>query len=299
MGHLEALGGPLQVTSETTLLIDGDVIAYRAAAAVQKNEEDGFGYIRPFANITEGTAAVEQMILNLMAGLDASHIKVVLSDPEVNWRLQLAPSYKSNRADVARPLLLGHLKSYLRATFGAFHWPTLEADDVLGILATGPISWEGRTVVVGKDKDFKTIPGLHHTLGDVDSFGKPIVKEISLEAADRWHLVQTLAGDRVDGYEGCPGLGVERAQRVIDSPIVLTPERGVITRGPNKGSETIKWVSETTTDYWAAVVSQYLKAGKTEADALLNARLAHILRHDDYDRQADRITLWTPDKLRI
>lgn len=287
------------MSDETTLLIDGDVIAYRIAAAVQKNEEDGFGYIRPFANIVEGKAVVEQTILNLMEGLGASHVKVVLSDPEANWRLQLSPTYKSNRADTARPLLLGTLKDYLRETFGAFHWPTLEADDVLGILATGPLAWEGRTIVVGKDKDFKTIPGLHHTIGDLDAYGKPIVKEISVESADRFHLVQTLAGDRVDGYEGCPGLGMERASRIIDEPVLLRPDKGVITRGPNKGKETVKWVSEPTTDYWGAVVSQYLKAGKTEEDALLNARLAHILRHEDYDRVNDRITLWTPDRLSI
>lgn len=287
------------MTQETTLLIDGDVIAYRIASAVQKVEEDGFGYIRPFANITEGKAGVDQLILNLMAGLDATHIRVILSDPEANWRLGLTGTYKGNRADTVRPLLLGTLKQHLRDQYGAFHWPALEADDVLGILATGPKDYEGRTIVVGRDKDFKTIPGLHHTLTDVDSFGKPIVREVTLEAADRWHLIQTLAGDRVDGYEGCPGLGMERAARIIDEPVILTPERGVITRGKNKGQETVKWVSEPTTDRWACVVSQYLKAGKTEEDALLQARLAYLLRHGDYDREKDRITLWTPDRLSI
>ena len=27
----------------------------------------------------------------------------------------------------------------------------------------------------------------------------------------RWHLIQTLAGDQTDGYSGVPGIGIKRA----------------------------------------------------------------------------------------
>ncbi|MEW6121285.1 MAG: exonuclease [Pseudomonadota bacterium] len=282
---------------EVTLLIDGDVIAYRAASAVQKNEEDGFGFVRPFANIAEGEAAVMNAILGLQADLGASHAVVVLSDPSGNWRSELVDSYKGNRDPAARPLLLGRLKAFLKDELGAFWWPGLEADDTLGILATSPETYAGKRIVVGKDKDFKTIPGFHHTVGDRDGSGRPKVREISLWEADRFHLIQTLAGDRIDGYDGCPGIGMERAERIIDAPTRLRPEPGVITRGPRKGEKTIKWVAEETQDLWACIVTHYQKAGLTEAEALTTARLANILRADQYDRASETITLWTPDRL--
>lgn len=288
------------MTSERTLLVDGDVIAFRCASAVQKTEEDGFGYVRPFANIVEGQAALDNMLLGLMDGLKATHVRIVLTDPETNWRHNVMPTYKDirDRSAVVRPLLLGRLKEYLRVRYGAFHWAAMEADDVLGILATEPQTYPGDRIVVGKDKDFKTIPGLHHVLGDRTASGKPVISEVTREEADRFHLTQALAGDKVDGYDGCPGLGMERAARLVAEPVVLRPEKGVITRGPRKGESVTKWVSEPTADLWLMIVTHYQKAGLTEADALANARVARILRHEDYNRDTEELRLWTPSLLR-
>ena len=40
----------------------------------------------------------------------------------------------------------------------------------------------------------------------------------------------------------------------------------------------------------------YEKAGMTEDDALLTARLAYILHDKDYNEKTKEITLWTPKK---
>lgn len=290
---MSSSGKPL----DTTLLMDGDVFTYMVASAVQKVEEDGFGYLRPFANIAEGEAALDNMILKLCDSLKATHLRMVLSDPESNWRMEIAPDYKANRTDLARPLLLARLKEYLRVVYGAFHWAGLEADDTLGILATEEVGYAGRRIVVGRDKDFLSIPGLHHTIGDVDASGSPIVREVTRAAADRFHMVQALAGDRIDGYAGCPGIGMTRAERIIDDPKLLVPQKGIVTRGPRKGEETTKWVGEPTADIWQCVVSHYRKEGLTEEDAIRTARLARILRAEDYDQDKGRIILWTPDKI--
>lgn len=288
------------MTGELTLLIDGDVVAYRAASRVQKVEQDGDGYVRPFAYLPEGEASVDSIIMDLMDGLGASHMRVVLSDPEANWRHNIMPTYKRQRtADEAlltRPLLLGRLKEYLRVKYGAFSWPGLEADDTLGILMTSETPTYAR-VLVGRDKDFRSIPGRQHTIGDTLPDGSPRVVDVTPWEADRFHMVQTLAGDRVDGYPGCPGIGMERAWRIIKDPQVLVPKPGVVTRGPRKGTEITKWVAEPTGDYWACIVSHYAKEGQTEADALTTARVARILRAEDYDAENDRIVLWTPDRL--
>ncbi|WP_269929955.1 hypothetical protein [Aminobacter sp. HY435] len=284
--------------TEVTLLIDGDVVAFTAASAVQKIHEDEFGFVTPFANRREGEAVVDNIIIGLEQLFSATHYRIVLTDPVENWRRGLYAAYKSNRKDTARPLLLDKLKDYMREKYAAFHWPSLEADDVLGILNTEPQDFPGKRILVGKDKDYRTLPGSYHVLKELDPRGKPVVWETTAWEAQRFHLFQTLTGDAVDGYPGCPGIGKTRAEELLNNPVRLTPQEGVITRGVNKGNSTTKWVSEPTRDLWAMVVSHYRKGGQGEAEALVTARLAHILQHEDYDRETQSITLWTPDQIR-
>lgn len=283
--------------SERTLLIDGDVLAFTAASACQYVHEDEFGYVYPVAHKPVGETVLENLMFSIRDAFSATHVRVALTDPKDNWRFEVDPSYKGNRKDNARPLLLDYLKSYLKSTYGAEVWPGLEADDVLGILLTEPQAYPGERILVGRDKDFLTVPGKYHRLKDYTPGGKPVVKESTEWQARRWHMCQTLAGDRTDGYPGCPGVGMERAQGIIDDPKLLVPQQGVITRGVNKGQSVTKWVAEPSTDYWAVIVSNYLKGGATEEDALRTARLAHILHHEDYNRETGEVRLWTPDKL--
>lgn len=281
--------------TKTRLLIDGDVVAFISSAAVQHTLIDDYGYAQPFAYTKEAEATMENMLWNLKAQLKADEVEVYLSDPEDNWRRQVDPEYKTNRTG-PRPLLLDYSKGYLREKYGAEHWEGLEADDVLSILGT--TETDRKTIIVGRDKDFKCIPGLHHALKqDVDAKGNFLVREVSPWEATRFHLMQTLAGDKVDGFDGCPGIGMARAATIIDNPVRLVPKEGVKTRGVNKGESVTRWMSEPTRDYWACIVSHYRKAGLTEDDALRNARLANLLHADQYDRSTGRITLWTPDRI--
>ena len=101
-------------------------------------------------------------------------------------------------------------------------------------------------------------------------------------------------GDRIDGYPGCPGVGDKRARDIMSDIHELVPESTTVTRGLRKGQTTTKWVRKPTSSPWRCVVSQYEKAGLTEEDALVNARLAHILRGGDYDRKTGAVKLWVP-----
>lgn len=312
----------------THLLIDGDIIAFSSAAAAQSIWVDDAGWHQPIASEREGEAIVENMLFGIKKGLKADSFEVIISDTD-NWRKLVDPEYKMNRSDSARPLLLGYLKEYLVQKHGAYSWPGLEADDVLGIKMTWPreatdgqayqtpdSEWiygigseRRRLICVGRDKDFKSIPGLHHALKqDVGPKGEMLVREVSQWEADRFHMIQTLAGDRVDGYYGCPGIGMDRAATIIDCPVLLVPKAGMKTRGVNKGEATLKWVAEPTMDYWACIVSHYQKGLSSdqgqcswedaEREALRTARLARILRYGEYDRETEEVTLWTPDKLK-
>lgn len=293
---------------ELTLLIDGDVIAFTAAAAAQEIYEDKYGFVQPFANRKVGEALVDNMMIGLEQMFDNTHYRVALTDPKVNWRKQVFAGYKGGRKEPwkghTRPLLLETLKDHLTSKYGAFFWPELEADDVLGILNTEPQEYPGKRILVGKDKDFLTVPGFYHRLGDLTPGRKPIIREVTPNEAQRFLILQTLMGDSTDGYPGCPGIGKTRALELLDNPVALSPTTGVKTRGVNKGDPTTKWVAEPTRDLWEMVLSHYRKGYQDvpnvdpEREALVSARLAHILQHEDYDRETGAITLWTPDRLK-
>ena len=133
--------------------------------------------------------------------------------------------------------------------------PELEADDAMGIYATQVTG----NIIVSPDKDMRQIPGKLYNLEDT--------RTITPEEGAKWHLIQTLAGDQTDGYSGVPGIGVKRAETLF-----------------NKEGYS-----------WATVVKAFEDKGLTEEDALLNARLAKILTHEDYDAKRQEPKLWTPE----
>ncbi|WP_284765062.1 hypothetical protein [Agrobacterium sp. CFBP2214] len=283
--------------SKLTALIDGDTLAFRIASACQHTIEWPTGYIEPFARRSEGEVALDAYIARLKRRLQFDDMIIFLSCPtEDNWRLKVDPEYKSNRKNSVRPLLLTPLKEYLRVKYGANHLAFLEADDAIGIYATSETLVEGEKLIVGRDKDFYTIPGKHYQLNNDNAAGDPVIVEVSPLEAIKNHYVQTLAGDAVDGYAGCPGMGMKRAREVIENPDRLYPKEGVITRGKNKGEKVIKWHSAGPSSIWEAVVSRYEKEGLGEAEALLTGRLAKILHASDYDMETKEITLWVPGK---
>lgn len=285
------------MSDKLTALIDGDTLAFRVASAVQHTIEWPTGYVEPFARKGEGEAALDNMIHRLQSRLKFTDMKVFLSCPaEDNWRYQVDETYKANRKNSVRPMLLGHLKGYLRLKWAAQYLAYCEADDAIGIFATSPTLLPGDKIVVGRDKDFMTIPGTHYQLNDDGLDGDPIVRVVTPMDAAKSHYVQTLSGDAVDGYPGCPGIGSKRAREIVENPEKLVPREGVITRGKNKGEKTIKWHSEGPCSIWEAIVCQYEKAGLSEREALVTARLAHILKHQDYDMETKQITLWVPGK---
>jgi DNA polymerase I len=137
----------------------------------------------------------------------------------------------------------------------------IEADDTLGILCTHPKLVPGKRIVVTIDKDLLQIPG-HHYNPDRDE-----KRVVSLDGGDRWFFQQVLTGDATDNYPGCPGIGPKRASGILDA---TEPD----TR-------------------WSAVVAAYKAMGLTEANALVQARLARILRHTDYDFERKEPILWS------
>lgn len=241
-----------------TLLVDADIVAYQFAAL---NELDYVWDEETTSHATDFDAAVFELgsfVENLLKNTEAEDAIFCFSSPP-NWRYEVLPTYKSHRGK--KPQLFYSLKDYIREHCPVKEKPSLEADDVIGILAT---LYPKRYIIASIDKDLKQIPGLHYNWRTGE------ITRVSAAEADRWFWIQALAGDPTDGYKGCPGIGVKTAARIIDEAGLENP--------------------------WPIIVETYESKGLTEEDALTQARVARILRKTDYDFQNQRPRLWVPPK---
>lgn len=238
------------------LLIDADGLLYRAVAAAEYEADWGEGIFVASTNIAQAQDMFASQVESIQRELGDGEIVMVLSGA-TNFRKDLDPSYKSNRTG-RKPLGYAAMTAWLQEQYGerCVSQEGLEADDYMGILATRPGAPE--SIIVSDDKDMMTIPGKLFRLGRLST--------IDDDEAERYWFKQVLTGDPADGYKGCPGVGPVSAEKILSKP----------------GSR------------WEAVRQQFLKAGMTEDFAVLQARLARILRFDDWDSKNKRPILWSP-----
>lgn len=250
-------------------LLDADIIAYKAAAASERLYDwDGDGAVSCASDLTRAVALTDKTVDELADRLRAQRVVVCLSDEFRNFRSDIYADYKSNRAAIRRPELLYEIKDYLAKTFDCRMKPGLEADDVMGILATEP-SDEDR-IIVSEDKDMRTIPSKVY---DPNRPQNGIMKISPLDA-DRFHCWQTIVGDPVDGYPGAYGVG----KRSVYAEDIITAERE---------------------ELWDTVLMAFSSVGLDEQDAVVQARCARILRWGDYDESKGEPVLWTPALLSV
>jgi DNA polymerase-1 len=262
--------------TKRTLLIDADIIAYEFSNRGQRVYEWGDDEASvALDDIGEITPGIEQRFQTWMEDLEADDMIVCLtpSPDDNNFRKKLAPYYKGNRKGIAKPLLHEPVRQWLDSRYRTFMRDGLEADDCMGILSTHPTLVPGEKVIVSGDKDMQTIPGR------LFNPNKTRLREISVAEADYHHMLQTLTGDQVDNYPGLRGIGPVKAEKVLD---------GLPVRGIKYSKEVLDL------DLWGRVVNAYVGKDLTEDDALLQARLARILRHTDYDFKRKAPILWQP-----
>ena len=254
-----------------TVIIDGDILVYRVSEALTENwdleseEDEEFVYQTiSWGNKAQAENQILKMIEDIKKKTKSKEYIICLSDTE-NFRKELNPNYKGNRKSV-KPVLWKFLREYIREKHPSLMCKQLEADDVIGILATSKKLIQGERVIWSLDKDFKTIPCVFFR-GDE----KPV--KITEAEADWWFMYQTLIGDSTDGYKGCKGIGDKTARKIL----------GKI------GENSCKKM-------WNLVKNSYEKMGFTEEEALLNARMARILRKSDYDFKNKKVKLWNDER---
>jgi len=261
--------------AQRTALIDADTLVYAAGLANEYEVEWAPDLWNLWADLDAARAHLEENIQTIKERLGCTDVVMALTDYDRPWRREIMPSYKAGRAKLGarKPVCHRPLREMLHQEYRTFQRPGLEGDDILGILVTHPDIVPGEKIVVSIDKDMNTLPGLHLAFHKakaacVDDW-RPLVREVTEEDADRYHLLQTLTGDATDGYPGCPKIGPVKAARILDA---------------NAGNE------------WNAIVEAYEAAGLNEQEALRNARVARILRHYEYDFKRKEVILWNPKR---
>lgn len=255
-----------------TLIIDGDTLVYDACKANEYECAWDPELWTLHGNLTDAKVHFDNLVHGLQEKLDATAVVIALSDYTDPWRKKILPSYKSERNNARKPVTYKPLREYVHENYKTYQKPGLEGDDVCGILLTHPNIIKGDRVLASIDKDMKTLPGSHYN----PRTGQRL--EVCEDEADYFHLYQTLTGDRVDGYAGCPGIGPVNAEKIL--------------KDLSLWGETNAWFNVPLA--WKAVVAAYESKGLTEADALATARVARIARHTDYDFVNKTIKLWTP-----
>lgn len=240
------------------LLLDADIVAFKAASSAEQPVYWGDGLWTLHSYESDAQASANAYLDRLRDKFGDVEIKLFLTD-KLNWRKDVLPTYKSNRKDVRKPLVLPAIKGWMVQELGATSAPRLEADDLLGIEAT-----RNGGIIVSEDKDLQTIPcTLYNPAKDTDP------REITEFEADYKHMFQTLTGDSTDGYAGCPTVGPKKAEGIL------------------KGCTTVDQM-------WQAVVTAFEKQNLNEFQALVQARVARICRDSDYNRKYQQVILWEP-----
>lgn len=242
-------------------LIDGDILIHRISAAVEvptKWDED-IWTLHSDGKMAKVLVDIEVAKIREKLGGKTVEPIICLSHKD-NWRKKVFAEYKAHRKDNRKPLCYQDLRAYVSSTYSVECWQGLEADDVMGLMATAP---KANAVIVSIDKDLKTVPGAKFNPETEESF------HVSEEQADYAHMMQTLCGDATDGYPGCPGVGPKRAEAIL----------------AESSDPCARWIS---------IVAAFEKAGQDPASALVQARVSRILRHGEYDKINKEVKLWNP-----
>jgi hypothetical protein len=241
------------------ILVDGDVVAFRAGFGAEHMEYDVVYYDEAFdedvsircryhkdakavvENLPEGIEAeIEKVhileplshalhnvgtimanILEQCGGTKRDLVTYLSGPSEDNFRMEVATikPYKGNRNKAWRPTYEQEIKAHLVKNWKGEYTLGQEADDALGI-AQSKEDW-GESVIVTNDKDLDMIPGCHY------NFVKDERYTITPDVAIQYFWYQMLVGDSTDNILGCPGIGEARAKKALKDVPPLKLEAAV------------------------------------------------------------------------
>lgn len=278
------------------LIIDADPIVYRSGFAAEKvnyqaviEDEAGNQYAEYFTPSEDETAykllqerlkqpgialieaeklvdvepvshalmIVRQTLESIMKEVnfkDKDQAHILLSGPG-NYREKLATyrPYKGNRDPEHKPVHYQAIRDYLTQQWNAIVVSGREADDEASILAHRFRKRRQKYVIASIDKDLHQIPGVHYDYR--------LKQQVTVSPEDARLVLwrQALSGDTTDNIPGACGIGVGKAQKIVE-----------------------EWLDDaeiTDAQLWQLTVGVYLKQATAKSDCYY----------------ANRIEKWSPD----
>lgn len=208
-------------------LIDGDIVAYRAACSCEKiptlaelaamgKDIDDRNDLIEVGPVEIAILRLDEIIRTILLETEADEYKAYLSGNS-NFRYNINLEYKANRKDTRRPQHLQACNEYLVKEHGAIVTDGYEADDALGIEQVTNTLYEDKygnkgilSIICSIDKDLLQIPGQHY------NFVKKEFYNISVIEGQRNLWKQMLIGDTSDNIFGVKGIGKVGASKLID-----------------------------------------------------------------------------------
>jgi len=180
------------------LLIDGDMLLYRAAWATDKESE------------MNSKSSFIFILYGILDRLDSDDYVLYMSGKR-NYRKDVWPLYKANRSGKRAPTHINSLREFVFDMFTTKSVYGYEADD-----AIAEDHDPDKTIIVSLDKDFDQLVGFHYR------FNKQCgLYWVNQEEADFFSSKQVLMGDRIDNIPGLSerfpkrGIGDVRATKML------------------------------------------------------------------------------------
>jgi 5'-3' exonuclease len=202
------------------LAIDGPFVLYRSFFALPDSIKDGAG------NPVNALLGSVNLILRIAADARPRAIVVCFGAEAAHYRTELYPDYHAARPPV--PDALQWQFDHAPALFEAFGWTSmssddLEADDLLGSLATAEVSAGGRALIMTGDRDMYQCAGERVSVVYLKQ-GSSGFEEVDPPEVRRRYGIDpalvpdfiALRGDPSDGLPGAPGVGAKTAAALLE-----------------------------------------------------------------------------------
>jgi DNA polymerase-1 len=260
------------------LAVDGPSLLYRAFHALPRTITGPDG--TP-VNALLGTA---NLVLQAIELHGPRAVVLCFGEEAAHYRVDLYDGYHADRPEMPEELVPQWEDA--PAFFGAFNWsvlhvPELEADDLLGSLATIETAAGGRALLFTGDRDmFQCVGEQVAVLWPVGGKGEPeVIGPVEVRARygvepDQVPDFIALRGDPSDGLPGARGIGEKTARELLrDHPSL----EDLIAAAASPRTDMRPRVRAALTD---------------DAQALRDFREIATLRHVDVERPPDAPTDW-------
>ena len=181
------------------LLIDGDMVAHRCARSCEPTKAKPY-----LESLDEAIFRSNDLLYRIINTFASTEYRLFISGDR-NFRKQLDPSYKANRASQPKATHLDPIRELLVREWQAEICDGYEADDGIGM------AHNELTIIVSNDKDFRTLEGEHFN---------PVKNEFEVVdeqmAAYNFYSLM-LIGDPPDNIRGVDGVGAVGAKRILSN----------------------------------------------------------------------------------